>query len=135
MGDLVVTQLHETVVLYLQICIVAHLVNLLWKRLQLRFLHCVETLLTGIGTFLHACLVEHHVLLLHGLVQSQETDDVAPSELGCDAVVGDTHGILHECLLRGFARITGQHCETIVIAHVLQGFVQVRLMSVRCDDG
>ena len=135
MGDLVVTQFHEAVVLHLQICIVAHLVNLLWKRLQLRFLHCVETLLTGIGTLLHACLVEHHVLLLHGLVQSQEAYDVTPSELGCDAVVGDAHGILHECFLRRLARITGQHCEAVVVAHVLQGFVQVWLMSVRCDDG
>ena len=65
----------------------------------------------------------------------EEAYDVTPSELGCDAVVGDAHGILHECFLRRLARITGQHCEAIVIAHVLQGFVQVWLMSVRCDDG
>ena len=135
MGDLVVTQFHEAVVLHLQVCVVAHLEYLFRKRLQLRFLHCVETLLTGIGTLLHACLVEHHVLLLHGLVQSQQAYDVASSELGCDTVVGDTHGILHECFLRRLARIAGQYGEAVVVAHVLQGLVQAWFMPVGCDDG
>ena len=134
-GHLVVAQLHEAVAADLQVGIVSHLEDLLRERPEQGLLHRMEPFLTGIGALLHAGLVEHRVLFLHSLVQGQQAHDVAPPQLGGDTVVADAHGILNERLLRGLSRVAGQHRETVVVAHVLQGLVQARLMSVGSDDG
>ena len=57
MRYLVMAQLHDTVVLYLQGRIVLHLVDILWKRSETLLLHGMEPLLTAVRALLHTGLV------------------------------------------------------------------------------
>ena len=130
MSGLVGPKLYVAIGLYLQVCIVAHLVRLRRKRFQIILLHCMEALLTAVWAFLHSCLI----MLLHqfpdSLVEFQKRVERTVSQLGVYSAVADSYRILYEGFLGRRHRVTWKHHKMVVIAHVLQCLVKLGLMPV-----
>lgn len=112
-----------------------HLVRSFRQGERFRLFHCMEVLLPSIRALLHACLIVTGKEPGHRRVQFLQREELAVSQACVYPVVDDLHLILHLGLLCRPDGLAWYRDEAVVVAHVVHGLVQHRLVLVGFDDG
>ncbi len=127
----VTAQIDVSVLLYRDLGVASHLIGSVRQRSQLGPLHGVEVLLARVWPLLHARLVVARKEPGYSCVELLQGEELAVPQTHVYPVVYDPHLVLHLGLLLGTDGLARYGDEAVVVAHIVHGLAEYRLIPVR----